>query len=108
MGAEEKQRLPLTASRSRTAVHTPISLVIHDLTLRAPRKNQRRCVSRTVFAMKILSLILVAVSLALSACSSQPVPPYQSGDGGRGLNPGARAESSTGAFVDRTATYSAY
>jgi hypothetical protein len=57
----------------------------------------------------MISLILVAAALALNACGSpQPMPPYQSGDGGRGLNPGARAESSTGAFVDRTATYAPY
>jgi hypothetical protein len=56
--------------------------------------------------MKIAGLILIVITLSLTACSSsQPLPPYQSGDGGRGLNPGARAESSTGAFVDRTATY---
>lgn len=57
--------------------------------------------------MKIISLILVAISLTLSACSSteQPVPPHQSGDGGRGMNPGARAESANGAGTDRTATY---
>jgi len=57
--------------------------------------------------MKIISLILVAISLALTACDTpeQTIPPYQSGDGGRGLNPGARAEASTGAYVDRSVTY---
>ncbi|MEI9895513.1 MAG: hypothetical protein WDN28_16880 [Chthoniobacter sp.] len=53
--------------------------------------------------MKILSLLLLAASLAFSACAgTPPVPPHQSGDGGRGMNPGARAESSNGAGVDRT------
>ena len=98
MGAEEKQRLPFTASRSRVGSHGP--------GLRALRKGQTCRVLRTVIVMRILSLILVTVAFALSACSSsEPMPPYQSGDGGRGLNPGARAESSTGAFVDRSATY---
>ncbi|MEZ0256221.1 MAG: hypothetical protein ACAI37_13130 [Chthoniobacter sp.] len=57
--------------------------------------------------MKIFSLILVAISLSFSACSTseQAVPPHQSGDGGRGMNPGARAESANGAGTDRTATY---
>jgi len=55
--------------------------------------------------MKTISLIFAAMSLAMSACSVQPVPPYQSGDGGRGLNPGARAESSTGAGIARNAYY---
>ena len=49
--------------------------------------------------------ILAAVSFALTACSSQPLPPYQSGDGGRGLNPGARAESSTGIRYSRNEYY---
>ena len=56
--------------------------------------------------MKIITLILGAVSLAMAACSSsQPLPPYQTGDGGRGLNPGARAEASTGARFARNVYY---
>jgi hypothetical protein len=55
--------------------------------------------------MKIIPLILAAVSLAMAGCSSQPMPPYQTGDGGRGLNPGARAEASTGARYVRNVYY---
>jgi hypothetical protein len=55
--------------------------------------------------MKTITLILAAISLAMSACSVQPLPPYQSGDGGRGLNPGARAQASTGAGWARNEYY---
>ena len=53
--------------------------------------------------MKALTLVLSAITLLLAACShTEPIPPHMSGDGGRGLNPGARAQSATGAGVDRT------
>ena len=91
MGAEEKQCLPFTAS--------------HDPAFRVTHQVRTHSVRRTVITMKMLTLILVAVTLTLSACTTTPVPPHQSGDGGRGMNPGARAESANGAGVDRTAIY---
>jgi hypothetical protein len=62
MGAEEKQRLPFTASHSR--------IPGHDAGFRGARKSRTRRVLRTVIIMKIFGLILVAVAFALSACSN--------------------------------------
>ena len=50
----------------------------------------------------MISFVAILAILLVSACSNtQPVPPYQSGDGGRGMNPGSRAESTNGAGVQR-------
>ncbi|MGB8170502.1 MAG: hypothetical protein WCF18_23565 [Chthoniobacteraceae bacterium] len=54
---------------------------------------------------KLLTLALLAIAtlIVLPACdTTRPIPPHQSGDGSRGLNPGARAQSANGANVDRS------
>jgi len=52
---------------------------------------------------KIIALLLAVACMAVMARSStQPIPNHQSADGGRGMNPAARAESANGAGVQRS------
>jgi hypothetical protein len=54
--------------------------------------------------LALVTTLAVTILSALAACSTErPVPPHQAGDGGRGLNPGARAESANGSDVSRPA-----